>query len=164
MLMFARLESGRNPTRKPDFQPGSTIAQPTLGFLVHCFWAGRNRWFLGFGRPRRPPQPFQKVGGEVPHLLAWFFGAAGAVQPQISTISGRPKNHVLKTHLQGKRCPGLLRPAEIATPTSRGDDRGARGGQADETQVVTGEAAFAVPGRLASLVMCRIPLGRPQRG
>ncbi len=26
ILMFSRLESGRNPTRKPDFRPGATIA------------------------------------------------------------------------------------------------------------------------------------------
>ena len=26
ILMFSRLESGRNPARKPDFQPGSSIA------------------------------------------------------------------------------------------------------------------------------------------
>jgi hypothetical protein len=30
ILTFSRLESGRNPSRKPDFRPGSTIAEQRL--------------------------------------------------------------------------------------------------------------------------------------
>ncbi len=64
-----------------------------------------NAWFWGrseivdlwgLGGPGGPKKPFQKVGGEAPHLLEWFLGPPGPPKPEKSAISGRPKNHVLK--------------------------------------------------------------------
>ena len=34
-----------------------------------------------------------------PHIFEWFQGPPGAPRPRNSTISGRPKNHVLKTRV-----------------------------------------------------------------
>ena len=50
----------------------------------------------GFGRPRRPRQPFQKAGGEDPHLLACFVRLPGPPKHRTSTNFGRPKNHVIQ--------------------------------------------------------------------
>ena len=70
-----------------------------------------DRRFLGSGRPRRPPKPFQKVGGFAPPPFRMVLGPPGPARPQTSTISGRPKDHVLKTQsvlLVPFRCAGLV--------------------------------------------------------
>ncbi len=41
----------------------------TVGFLKHGFWAGRKSPNFGVWAAPRPQKPFQKVGGEAPHLL-----------------------------------------------------------------------------------------------
>ena len=51
-----------------------------LDFEYMVFGPAGDRRFLGSGRPRRPHKPFQRLGGEAPHLLEWFFGAAGAAE------------------------------------------------------------------------------------
>ncbi len=38
-MRFSRLESGRNPARKPDFRPGSTIASHTVTTSLHSLTA-----------------------------------------------------------------------------------------------------------------------------
>ncbi len=45
----------------------------------------------GLSGPGGPKQPFQKA----PRLLEWFLGPPGPP----NTISGRPKNHALKTQV-----------------------------------------------------------------
>jgi hypothetical protein len=81
--------------------PGSGIrswplADTTLGFLIHDFWAGRRSSIFGSGQPRGPGKPFKNMGGTAPHIFEWFLGPPGPPRPRKSTISGRPKNHVLK--------------------------------------------------------------------
>jgi hypothetical protein len=51
------------------------------------------------GGPRGPQHPVKKMRGEVPHLFDWFLVPPGPPRPQKSTISGRPKTHVLKTQV-----------------------------------------------------------------
>ncbi len=38
--------------------------------------------FRGLGGPGGPLKPSQQVGGEAPHLLEWFLGAAGLAGPK----------------------------------------------------------------------------------
>ena len=45
------------------------------------------------------PETVRKVGGEAPHLLQGSPGPPGPPRPQKSTISDRPKNHVLQTQV-----------------------------------------------------------------
>ena len=52
---------------------------------------------LGF--PGRPGKTFQKVRGETLRLFRRFPGRPGPPRPRKSTISGRPKNDVLKTQV-----------------------------------------------------------------
>ncbi len=52
--------------------------------------------FLVLGGPKKT---CHKVGGKAPHLLGWFVGPPGPPRPRKSRISGRPKNHVLKTQV-----------------------------------------------------------------
>ncbi len=58
-----------------------------------CGPAGNRR----FSRSGRPQKPFKNMGGEAPHLFEWFVGPPGPPRPRKSMISGRSKNHVLKT-------------------------------------------------------------------
>jgi hypothetical protein len=69
--------------------------------LVFNRWASRKSSMccVWTGGPRRPQKPFQRVGGEAPHLLEWCLGPPGPPKPPKSTISGRPKNHALKTQV-----------------------------------------------------------------
>ncbi len=72
----------------------------TLGFLIHGFWAGRKSLIFGVWAAPAAPEPNPKGGGlRPPHLLEWFFGPPGPPKTSKSTISGRPKNHVLETQL-----------------------------------------------------------------
>ncbi len=59
---------------------------------------------MGSGRPRRPQNPFQTVGGEAPRILEWFLGPPGPPKPPKSTISGRPQKPCIKNP---SVCPGV---------------------------------------------------------
>ncbi len=63
------------------------------------FGPSGNRRFPGSGGPRGPRKPFKNMGGEAPHIFACFPGHPGPPRPRKSTISGRPKTHVLKTQV-----------------------------------------------------------------
>ena len=68
------------------------IASPTLrphtpGFLIHGFEPGGIRRLLKSERPRRPPQPYPKVGGLRPPPFGMVSGAPGAFQtPKIDDL------------------------------------------------------------------------------
>ncbi len=68
----------------------------TLGFLIHVF-IGRpdidDLW--GLGGPGAPKN-YDKIGGLGPQPSVMVWGPPGPPRPQTSTMSGRPKNHVLK--------------------------------------------------------------------
>ncbi len=81
---------------------GAKDRAPTLGFLLHGFF-GRPELadFWGLGGPSGIREPFQKLGGP-PSAMA-LGGRRGIPDPPNSTISGRPKNHVLTTQVYGFR-------------------------------------------------------------
>ncbi len=68
------------------------------------FGPAGNRGFLESGRPRGLRKPFKNMGGEAPRIFEWFPGPPGPPRPQKSTISGWPKNHVLKTQVYESGC------------------------------------------------------------
>ena len=58
--------------------------------------------FGGTGGPGGQTKTLQTVRGFAPHLWhlwGWFLGPPGPHKPQKSTISSRPKNHVLQTQV-----------------------------------------------------------------
>jgi hypothetical protein len=66
------------------------------GFGIHGFWAGRKSSMFGVWAAPAAGET-QKVGRDVPQLLELVSGQPGPPRPRKSTISGRPRNHVLKT-------------------------------------------------------------------
>ncbi len=69
-----------------------------LGFVRSiASWDGRRSSILGAWAAPAAQETIPEGGGLRPHLLEWFLGPPGPPRPQESTISGRPKNHVLKT-------------------------------------------------------------------
>jgi hypothetical protein len=67
-----------------------------LGFLINEFWTGRESSIWEVWAAPAAPKTTPDGGGVAPHLLEWFLGPPGPPKPQNSTISGRPKNHILK--------------------------------------------------------------------
>ncbi len=61
-----------------------------------------NLRFWWSGRPRRPGNPFQKVGREAPHLLELISRPPGLPRSHKSTLSGRPKTMYKKSEHVGK--------------------------------------------------------------
>ncbi len=68
----------------------------TLRFLVGP--TGNRRCWCS-GRPRRPAKRFQMVEREAHHLLEWFSRSSGPPRLQKTVITGRSRNHVLKTRV-----------------------------------------------------------------
>ncbi len=61
------------------------------------------------GRPeivdfRGPKNHAKRWGASPPHIFDWFPGLPGPPRPRFSTISGRPKNHVLQTQVYVCMC------------------------------------------------------------
>ena len=71
-------------------------------------------------------KPLPKVGHEAPHLLEGVSGPPGPPRPQKSTISGRPKNHVLKIvgHPRAEATPMMRRPARDLSSVGGGGGSG----------------------------------------
>ncbi len=61
-----------------QFREAETITSSLhLGFEYMVFGPAGNRRLVGFGRPRRPQTPFQKVGGFAPTFWNGFRGRRG---------------------------------------------------------------------------------------
>ncbi len=58
----------------------AAVANTTLGFLIHGFWAGRRSPIFGVWAAPAAPQTFPKRGGLSPPPSGMFFWAAGAAQ------------------------------------------------------------------------------------
>jgi hypothetical protein len=86
-----------NPANSSGF---GDIQQGTLRFLIHWF-RGRPEIvdFWGVGGPGDPKNHSKGLGCFAPKILELFLGTPGPPRPKKLTISGRPRNHVLKTHV-----------------------------------------------------------------
>ncbi len=71
----------------------------TIGILIHVFLAGRGSSIFEVWAAAAAPKTIPDGGGRSPPPFGMVFGAAGPPRPPKSTISGRPKNHVLKTQV-----------------------------------------------------------------
>jgi hypothetical protein len=85
---------------------------PTLGFVIHDFWAGRKSPILGVWAAPLAPETIHKYGGRSPPYCCMVFGAPGAAQTPtlddfrpaqksciIYVALSTVKNHVLKTQV-----------------------------------------------------------------
>ncbi len=71
------------------------IEEAHLGFEYMVFGRGRESPILGVWAAPAAQKPFQKVGGEAPHLLEWVLGAAEAPHTQQNQrFPAGSKNHV----------------------------------------------------------------------
>ncbi len=91
----------------------------TLGFLIHGCWAGRKSSIWGSGRPRRPPKPFQTVGGGAPPHSGMVCGPAGAARTPKIDDSRPAQNHVFKTQVQAQLGPAATMRSKVASWCSR---------------------------------------------
>jgi len=93
------VEDGTKAPPRPQ-RADLTHRKSTPGFLIYDFLAGRKSSILGcLGGPGRPGNVPNRWGAKPPTFLEGFPAARGRPDPPKSTISGRSKNHILKTQV-----------------------------------------------------------------
>ncbi len=90
-----RLEKRRINQRKLTRETDSKVPK-TNGILYMVVGPAGNRRFWGLGGPGGPKNNSRRWGASPPTFWNVFWGPPGPPIPKQSTISGRPRSHVLQ--------------------------------------------------------------------